>query len=129
MVGLVRDHLRQTVLYREAVAMGLDKDDVIIRRRMAQKLEFLAQDLIQPEEPTEEELQAFFKRTRSLPDPAAAHIHPRVPRSRQAWRRHAGRCREAQGRADRQRNVPNEASDLGTASCCRRIILSETRRS
>jgi hypothetical protein len=61
MVGLVRDHMRETVLYREAVAMGLDKDDVIIRRRMAQKLEFLAQDLIQPEEPTEAELQAFFK--------------------------------------------------------------------
>lgn len=61
MVGLVRDHLRETVLYREAVAMGLDKDDVIIRRRMAQKLEFLAQDLIQPETPTEAELQAFFK--------------------------------------------------------------------
>jgi peptidyl-prolyl cis-trans isomerase C len=61
MVGLVRDHLRETVLYREAVAMGLDKDDVIIRRRMAQKLEFLAQDLIQPEEPTAAELQAFFQ--------------------------------------------------------------------
>jgi hypothetical protein len=60
MVGLVRNHLRETVLYREAVAMGLDKDDVIIRRRMAQKLEFLAQDLITPEPPTEEELQAFF---------------------------------------------------------------------
>jgi hypothetical protein len=62
MLGLVRDHLRQTVLYREAVAMGLDKDDIIIRRRMAQKLEFLAQDLITPESPTEEKLQAFFKK-------------------------------------------------------------------
>jgi hypothetical protein len=61
MLGLVRDHLRQTVLYREAVSMGLDKDDVIIRRRMAQKLEFLAQDLIQPEPPSEEELRSFFK--------------------------------------------------------------------
>jgi peptidyl-prolyl cis-trans isomerase C len=61
MVGLVRDHLRETVLYREAVAMGLDKDDVIIRRRMAQKLEFLVQDLIQPEPATQETLQAFFK--------------------------------------------------------------------
>jgi peptidyl-prolyl cis-trans isomerase C len=61
MVGLVRDHLRETVLYREAVAMGLDKDDVIIRRRMAQKLEFLAQDLIQPETPIAAELQTFFQ--------------------------------------------------------------------
>jgi hypothetical protein len=61
MVGLVRDHLRESVLYREAVAMGLDKDDVIIRRRMAQKLEFLAEDLIQPEPATDEELQAYFQ--------------------------------------------------------------------
>jgi len=61
MLGMVRDHLRETVLYREAVAMGLDKDDVIIRRRMAQKLEFLAEDLIQPETPTDEQLQAYFK--------------------------------------------------------------------
>lgn len=61
MLGLVRDHLRETVLYREAVAMGLDKDDVIIRRRMAQKLEFLAQDLIQPEPATDETLRSFFE--------------------------------------------------------------------
>ncbi len=35
MLGMVRDQLRETLLYREAVAMGLDKNDVIIRRRMA----------------------------------------------------------------------------------------------
>jgi len=52
--------LRETVLYREALSMGLDKDDTIIRRRLAQKLEFLAQDLIQPESPTEEKLKAYF---------------------------------------------------------------------
>jgi peptidyl-prolyl cis-trans isomerase C len=61
MVGLVRNHLRESVLYREAVAMGLDKDDVIIRRRMAQKLEFLSQDLIQPKPATDEELQSYFQ--------------------------------------------------------------------
>ncbi len=47
--GLVNQSLRETILYREAVAMGLDRDDTIIRRRLAQKLEFLAQDLIRPE--------------------------------------------------------------------------------
>jgi hypothetical protein len=62
MIGLVRNHLRETVLYREAIAMGLDKDDVIIRRRLAQKLEFAAQDLIQPERPTDEELKAHFQK-------------------------------------------------------------------
>lgn len=61
MLGLVRQQLRETVLYREAVSMGLDKDDTIIRRRLAQKLEFLAQDLIQPDPPTDEELKAWFE--------------------------------------------------------------------
>lgn len=77
MLGLVRDHLRETVLYREAVAMGLDKDDVIIRRRMAQKLEFLAEDLITPEMPTEEKLQAFFKENadRYQPPPLLTFTH------------------------------------------------------
>jgi peptidyl-prolyl cis-trans isomerase C len=61
MAGLVKEHVKETVLYREAIAMGLDKDDTIIRRRLKQKLEFLAQDLIQPKPPTEDELQAYFK--------------------------------------------------------------------
>lgn len=60
MLGLVRENLKETVLYREAISMGLDKDDVIIRRRLAQKLEFLSQDLIQPKPATDEELLAFF---------------------------------------------------------------------
>ena len=40
--GLLDQYVRETILYREALAMGLDKYDVIIRRRMSQKLEFLA---------------------------------------------------------------------------------------
>lgn len=59
--GLVRSHLKETVLYREALSMGLDKDDTIVRRRLAQKLEFLAQDLIQPEPLTDDELQTHFR--------------------------------------------------------------------
>jgi peptidyl-prolyl cis-trans isomerase C len=59
--GLVDQYLREMVLYREAVAMGLDKDDTVIRRRLAQKLEFLSQDLISPKPPTEDELKAYFK--------------------------------------------------------------------
>ncbi|MGI9517464.1 MAG: peptidyl-prolyl cis-trans isomerase, partial [Pirellulaceae bacterium] len=59
--GLIKQYLRETVLYREAVSMGLDKDDTIIRRRMAQKLEFLANDLIQPETPSDEDLTKYFE--------------------------------------------------------------------
>jgi len=59
--GLIKQYLQEMILYREAVAMGLDKDDTIIRRRLAQKLQFLTQDLIGPKPPTEEELQSYFE--------------------------------------------------------------------
>lgn len=60
LVGLVRAWLREDLLYREALAMSLDDDDHIIRRRLAQKLEFLTNDIAQMLEPTESELEAFF---------------------------------------------------------------------
>jgi hypothetical protein len=59
--GLIKQYLREMILYREAVAMGLDKDDTVIRRRLAQKLEFLTQDLISPQPPSEEELRTYFE--------------------------------------------------------------------
>ncbi len=57
--GLIRQHVRETVLYREALAMGLDADDTIIRRRLSQKLEFLVQDLLQVPAPGEEQLLSY----------------------------------------------------------------------
>ena len=59
--GLIQQYLREMILYREALAMGLDKDDTVIRRRLAQKLEFLSQDLITPQPPSEDELQSYFE--------------------------------------------------------------------
>ena len=59
--GLIKQYLREMILYREAVAMGLDRDDSVIRRRLAQKLEFLSQDLISPEPATKDELQSYFE--------------------------------------------------------------------
>jgi len=59
--GLIKQYIKETVLYREALTMGLNKHDQVIRRRLAQKLEFLAKDLVALTPPTEEELQAYFK--------------------------------------------------------------------
>jgi len=59
--GLIESYIREEVLYREGLAMGLDKDDTIIRRRLATKMEFLAKDIGQIVEPTELELQDYFK--------------------------------------------------------------------
>jgi len=61
MEGLINEYIRETILYREALKLDLDKDDVIIRRRLAQKLEFITKDLIQAPEPTEEEIISYFK--------------------------------------------------------------------
>jgi len=58
--SLVDQYVRETVLYREALAMGLDEDDVIIRRRLGQKLEFLFADLADAAPPTKEEQGAYF---------------------------------------------------------------------
>jgi hypothetical protein len=58
--GLVDDYIRDEVFYREGRAAGLDRDDVIIRRRVRQKMEFLAEDMSAPE-PSEEQLAAYLK--------------------------------------------------------------------
>jgi hypothetical protein len=63
LTGLVEDRIREEVLYREAVSMGLDRDDTIVRRRLRQKLEFLipeAASQIAP--PTDDELAAYLDR-------------------------------------------------------------------
>ncbi len=71
--GLVESFIRQEVLYREGLAMGLDKDDTIVKRRMAQKMEFLSEDMAAAHEPTSHELRAGspkIRRNLLLPDRA-----------------------------------------------------------
>ncbi len=58
--GLLQAHIRGEVMYREALAMGLDRDDPIIRQRLQQKLAFLTEDVARLGEPTEAELEAFL---------------------------------------------------------------------
>jgi peptidyl-prolyl cis-trans isomerase C len=68
--GLIQAYIKEDVLYRQAVAMGLNEDDPITRRRMAQKLEFLTSDLAQMQQPGEGELEQFFEENReSYRDP------------------------------------------------------------
>ena len=57
---MVENKVQQEILYREALAMGLDKDDEIVKRRMAQKMQFLAEDVAAAREPTTAELQDWF---------------------------------------------------------------------
>ena len=58
--GLIDDYIAEEIYYREAIAMGLDQDDTVIRRRLRQKMEFISEDAITTAEPTDAELQAYL---------------------------------------------------------------------
>ena len=60
--NLVEQNLRQEVFYQEALKMNLDHNDEIIKRRLAQKMLFLSNDLASLKEPSEEELKEFFSK-------------------------------------------------------------------
>ena len=60
--AMVEDKVREEVLYREALAIGLDKDDTIVKRRMAQKMQFLAEDVAAAHEPSVAELEVWFEK-------------------------------------------------------------------
>ena len=60
--GLVDDYIAEEIYYREAIAMGLDQDDTVIRRRLRQKMEFITEDAAAASEPTDAELQAYLAR-------------------------------------------------------------------
>jgi peptidyl-prolyl cis-trans isomerase C len=60
--AMVEDKVREEVLYREGLAMGLDKDDTIVKRRMSQKMQFLAEDVAAAHEPSDTELKVWFEK-------------------------------------------------------------------
>ena len=58
--GALEQHIRQEILYREALARGYDRDDLVVRRAMQRKMEFLAASQALEEPPSDEEIQAYF---------------------------------------------------------------------
>ena len=58
--GLIQDRVREEVYCREAVALGLDRDDTVIRRRLRQKMEFISDDIAAQVPPTDAELNAYL---------------------------------------------------------------------
>jgi peptidyl-prolyl cis-trans isomerase C len=59
--ALVGQFVREEIFYHEALKLGLDADDEIIRRRLVQKYEFLQQDLAAPTEPTDAQILAYYQ--------------------------------------------------------------------
>ena len=89
----IDSYIREEVLYRTALSLGLDKDDFIIRRRLRQKMEFLFEGAIP--EPQESDLRAYFH--------AASNFQPDTVSFRQSGRRQPRqhrRARRARSAAD-----------------------------
>ena len=63
--GIIHERVDEEVLAREALRLGLDKDDMIIRRRLAQKMTFASEDTANLPEPDEAALKAFFEKTKA----------------------------------------------------------------
>lgn len=59
--GLIGDYVREEVYYREALALGLDRDDPVIRNRLRLKMEFISDDVAAQAEPTEEQLRRYLQ--------------------------------------------------------------------
>ena len=106
--ALVNEYIRDEVLYREGIAMGLDRDDAIVRRRIRQKMEFVA-DLTGDLQPTDSELQAFVAEhpDRFSGEPSVSFIQVYFP---------AGAKAASEAEIERLRLALNEGtSDASTA--------------
>jgi hypothetical protein len=60
LAALIEAHVRDEILYREGVALGLDRDDIVVKRRVRQKLEVMAEEETSAGAPTEAELSAYL---------------------------------------------------------------------
>jgi hypothetical protein len=126
--GLVDEYLREEVLYREAVALGLDQNDLIVRRRMRQKMEFLNEDLASAQEPTDAELQALLDAKPEIFQEPAQTSFEQVFVSRERSGSPADEqalvlLERLQGDPD-----PEEAASLGDATLLPRVLEQATAR-
>ena len=60
--GLIRDHIKGEIYYREAKRLGLDEDDTVIRRRLRAKMEYLAAAQVESATPDDATLQKWLDR-------------------------------------------------------------------
>ena len=63
--GIIHERVDEEVLAREALRLGLDKDDMIVRRRLAQKMTFASEDTANLPEPDDAALKAFYEKTKA----------------------------------------------------------------
>lgn len=93
--GLLKDYIRQEIAWRESRAMGLDQDDIVIRRRLRQKMEMLAEDVAALVPPTTEQLQLYLDE-----NPGQFAVEPRLS------------LRHAYFSVDRRENARQDAAEV-----------------
>ena len=102
--GLVESHVREEVMVREALALGLDRDDAIIRRRLQQKVEFVSEQAAALAAPSDAELETYLATNadafRGEPRVTFVQVYPRRGQARRArCEADATRLRERAGGA------------------------------
>jgi hypothetical protein len=130
MAGLIENHVREEILNREARLLGLDRDDTIIRRRLAQKMEFLTEDLASMATPTEEQIAAYFEQNRNRYEiPAAAtfaHIYFNTDRRGEERAEDAARAlRDSLNALD---PTPHTAERSGDVISLQHVYAARTKR-
>ena len=116
--GIVQAHLREELLAREARALKLDENDTVVRRRLAQKMEFVVQDTAQLGEPDEAELRRLYdaQRERFLSPARISFSHIYFSRERRGARA------EADARAALQRLAQGAAAAADPAQLGDRFL-------
>jgi len=57
---LIESYVREEILYREGVSLGLERDDLVVKRRVRQKIEMIAEEDASTRAPTDADLAAYL---------------------------------------------------------------------
>ncbi len=119
--ALIDDFVNEEIYYREALALGLDLDDTVIRRRLRQKMEFVSEDLGAGIAPGDEELDRYFEMN------AARFAHPVRLTFQQLYFSAERRGEAAQSDAERLlAQLESEASPASPADVADPTLLPRT---
>jgi len=110
----VNQLIREQILSREAVAMGLDEGDMVVRRRLVQKIEFLFKDLSAMTEPAEVDLRNYYTENRAKYEMPPQVTFTQVYFSTDS--RGVDGAKQAAQALRKEGHDPSKASTLGDAS-------------
>ena len=121
---LVVDRVREEVLYREALALDLDENDVLVRRRLAEKLEMALNDVAATAEPSDDDLRLYFEShaDRYVEPPGLTLIHRFFSRDRR------GGSAEADARAALEALVAGGTVDDDSFHAAKTLELQDADR-